>query len=88
MVNTSHAPAWRRIYVERQICNDDHLNLGKLNKWQMPVPFGDYFMTMMTFKKFFPESKMTRGRDYETLTVARSCNLGLFFTSSVVILRR
>lgn len=89
MANTSHAPAWRRIYVERQLCNDDHLNLGKLNKWQIPVLFGDYLMTMMalTFKKFLPESKMTHGRDYETLPVARAVIWG-FFTSFVVILRR
>lgn len=67
--------------MERQLCNDDHLNLGKLNKWQIPVLFGDYLMTMMalTFKKFLPESKMTHGRDYEMLPVARSCNLGFFY---------
>lgn len=52
--------------------DDDHLNLGRLNKWQIPVLFGDY--GDLTFKKFVPGSKMTRGRDYETLTVARSCN--------------
>lgn len=28
--------------------DDDHLNLGKLSKWQIPVLFGDYLVTMMT----------------------------------------
>lgn len=64
--------------MERQICNDDHLNLGKqvantCTIWSLHDDNDD-----LTFKKFLPESKMTRGRDYETLTVARSCNLGFF----------
>lgn len=49
--------------------------------WWLPDDYDD-----LTSKKLVPESKMTRGRDYETFTVARSYNL-VFFTSTVIVLR-
>lgn len=50
--------------------------------WWLIDDYGD-----LTSKKFAPESKVARGRDYEILTLARSYNLGSF-TSALIVLKK
>lgn len=70
------------------MCNDDHLNLGKLNKWQIPVLFGDYLVTMMTLhlRSLFQRAKRHVVEIMKHLLWLEAVIRGSF-TSSVILRR-